>query len=153
MASKTIPCRFFQTGVCRNGNSCHFSHSSNFPAPAERRNDRRDPPWRIRQVSSTIKTLGNAELCHFYQEGRCMKGPFYPAVSVHSFSPAIAPLAIPVVDLMWPSPQRNPDPLPLTPWMYTLSAPKLMWCSPEKNKALLQSVPRKQIWGTVNSKK
>jgi CCCH-type zinc finger/Zinc finger C-x8-C-x5-C-x3-H type (and similar)/RNA-binding, Nab2-type zinc finger len=79
MASKTIPCRFFQTGVCRNGNNCNFSHNLTFPASAESRNERRPGPRAsIREVSSTIKTLRAAELCHFYQEGRCMKGDKCP---------------------------------------------------------------------------
>jgi Zinc finger C-x8-C-x5-C-x3-H type (and similar)/RNA-binding, Nab2-type zinc finger len=78
MATKTVPCRFFQKGICRNGNSCNFSHNLTVPAAAESRSERRAPRASIREVSSTIKTLGPAELCHFYQEGRCMKGEKCP---------------------------------------------------------------------------
>ena len=87
MTTKTVPCKFFQKGYCRNGNTCDYSHGLNLPAQAQSRYEQ--PTGLPPSTPKTAHTIGNKqspardiahfrESCHFFREGRCMKGDKCP---------------------------------------------------------------------------
>ena len=71
MATKSVPCKFHQKGLCRNGSGCPFSHSGSSV-------QRPEAATKIRTFALTNASQRMSTPCHFFLEGRCMKGDKCP---------------------------------------------------------------------------
>src|SRR5579859_4358876 len=77
MTSRTIPCKFYQKGVCRNGSACQFGHS-NLPSAAETPIQRAAAAAKVKTPVPVREVERSSAPCHYFREGRCMKGDGCP---------------------------------------------------------------------------
>lgn len=71
MTTKSVPCKFHQKGLCRNGSSCSFSHSASSV-------ERPEVAAKVRTLGPTNVSERSSTSCHYFLEGRCMKGDKCP---------------------------------------------------------------------------